>query len=361
MNLKLSETIKHLRRSKNLTHDDVATTLGVSYQAVSRWENGLAYPDIEQLPNLAVLFGVTMDELFGMDELSESQTEERYDRELGNDIDANIELTKKYIDLCPKSNYFKYMLMFFYRDKGLEYAKAKLATMRKMCHTIIDTSDELEWYRIPAIKLMIDVEDDENVDEWLVQLDNRSWSTSREALIERYFYRGEVDSYNYAIQQDIMNNLKKIFDNDFCKRDKKTYKNAASRASGQHAILSIIDALRDTSTDVDAWLKVRAFAYLRLAAGEFGTGNKDAGYAALERSVELYELYASLDAEAELRYNSPPLDELYEKAGEDREIEIKCAYRSVNEPSGWEWFNSVRNDDRYKSLAERLKTLTTDN
>lgn len=59
------ERICALRKEKKMTQEALAGALGVTNQAVSKWENGQSYPDIEQLPNLADLFEVTIDTLFG--------------------------------------------------------------------------------------------------------------------------------------------------------------------------------------------------------------------------------------------------------------------------------------------------------
>ena len=48
-----------------MTQEQLAGALGISYQAVSKWENELSSPDISTLPLLADLFGITIDELFG--------------------------------------------------------------------------------------------------------------------------------------------------------------------------------------------------------------------------------------------------------------------------------------------------------
>ena len=61
MNLRIAENIRRLRQKQNLTQVQLADRLGVSYQAVSRWENETTYPDIELLPNIAAFFGVTVD------------------------------------------------------------------------------------------------------------------------------------------------------------------------------------------------------------------------------------------------------------------------------------------------------------
>lgn len=66
MTLRTGEIIKHLRAKKNITQDQLAVFLGVTPQAVSRWENGGGYPDIEYLPALADFFGVTADDILGI-------------------------------------------------------------------------------------------------------------------------------------------------------------------------------------------------------------------------------------------------------------------------------------------------------
>lgn len=60
----IGKKIGELRRERELTQEDLAKELGISAQAVSKWENGGA-PDIEMLPALADFFGVSIDYLYG--------------------------------------------------------------------------------------------------------------------------------------------------------------------------------------------------------------------------------------------------------------------------------------------------------
>ena len=57
--------ISRLRKQHNMTQMQLADALGISFQAVSNWERGLSMPDISKLPELAELFGTTIDELLG--------------------------------------------------------------------------------------------------------------------------------------------------------------------------------------------------------------------------------------------------------------------------------------------------------
>jgi len=62
--IKLGEKIKSLRKQKNISQEIFANYLGVSFQAVSKWENGNTMPDVTMIPAIASFFGVSTDELF---------------------------------------------------------------------------------------------------------------------------------------------------------------------------------------------------------------------------------------------------------------------------------------------------------
>ena len=74
--LHFKDKIKKLRKEKDMTQEQLAEYMGVSPQAVSRWETGATCPDIFALPALAELFGTTVDGLLGVDE-KEKQKEIR--------------------------------------------------------------------------------------------------------------------------------------------------------------------------------------------------------------------------------------------------------------------------------------------
>ncbi|MBQ1250637.1 MAG: helix-turn-helix domain-containing protein [Clostridia bacterium] len=61
----MSTVIANLRREKGMTQEELAQAMGVTNQAVSKWESAQNCPDIQLLPQLADLFGVTIDRLFG--------------------------------------------------------------------------------------------------------------------------------------------------------------------------------------------------------------------------------------------------------------------------------------------------------
>lgn len=75
--IQLGEKIKSLRKQKNISQEVFANYLGVSFQAVSKWENNYTMPDVAMIPAIASFFGVSTDELFGFNQFEiEKQVDE---------------------------------------------------------------------------------------------------------------------------------------------------------------------------------------------------------------------------------------------------------------------------------------------
>lgn len=62
----IGHKIKQLRSKASLTQEQLADRLGLSAQAVSKWENAVTMPDITLLPEIAEVFGISLDELFDL-------------------------------------------------------------------------------------------------------------------------------------------------------------------------------------------------------------------------------------------------------------------------------------------------------
>lgn len=71
--IKINEQIAFLRKQKGLTQEELANALGVTNQAVSKWESAQCCPDIQLLPDLAKLFDVSVDELLGYTPVSTTE------------------------------------------------------------------------------------------------------------------------------------------------------------------------------------------------------------------------------------------------------------------------------------------------
>jgi len=86
MQIKIGEKIKNLRKELGKKQEDLASALGVTNQAVSRWETNSVYPDIEFIPAIANFFGISIDELFGYENERILKINQYYDKimELNN-------------------------------------------------------------------------------------------------------------------------------------------------------------------------------------------------------------------------------------------------------------------------------------
>lgn len=81
--MEFNEKLQQLRKSKGFTQEELANALYVSRTAVSKWESGKGYPNIDSLKQLSVLFGVSIDSLLSGDELlsvAEADSRQRENR-----------------------------------------------------------------------------------------------------------------------------------------------------------------------------------------------------------------------------------------------------------------------------------------
>ena len=67
MNNNLSENLKKIRKDNNLSQEQLAEKLGVSRQAISKWESGAAYPEMEKIIQLCDKFDMNIDDLLHRD------------------------------------------------------------------------------------------------------------------------------------------------------------------------------------------------------------------------------------------------------------------------------------------------------
>ena len=61
--MKFCDKLQKIRKENNITQEGLADKLGVSRQAVSKWESGTAYPDTEKLIQMSKIFNISLDEL----------------------------------------------------------------------------------------------------------------------------------------------------------------------------------------------------------------------------------------------------------------------------------------------------------
>lgn len=199
--MNLADKLKELRKAKSVSQEKLAEYLGISFQAVSKWETGVTSPDITLLPDIARYYGITVDELLQVEKIDEKayfeecsmRSEELYRDGYRDEIlPIWLEAHKKF----PNNAEIKEMLMSMYFDTDkVKYQKEIIELGTELYNT---QNDEImdSYYKGQAIqqiartyyengnaekakewvrkahsivhfqeKLFMDIEDDE---EWLV-------------------------------------------------------------------------------------------------------------------------------------------------------------------------------------------------
>lgn len=110
MAMRIGEKIKTLRKAKNISQESLANVLGVTFQAVSKWETGTTAPEISLIPPLASFFGVSIDELFDYNMWENERTIEDICRKaaklIENDASAADEMLKEALKQFPQNETF---------------------------------------------------------------------------------------------------------------------------------------------------------------------------------------------------------------------------------------------------------------
>ncbi|PNT92085.1 hypothetical protein CDQ83_00415 [Clostridium thermosuccinogenes] len=109
--LNIGKNIKKLRDERNITQQQLADAIGVSFQAVSKWECGITLPDIAMLPEIANFFDITIDELFKPNMMAYRNKAERlmsiYESDIENS-DAFEATDREYKKLIAENNFTSY-------------------------------------------------------------------------------------------------------------------------------------------------------------------------------------------------------------------------------------------------------------
>ena len=205
----LAENFKKLRHQKGLTQENIASFLGVSFQAVSKWERGEGYPDITMLPVIANYFEVTIDDLLGNDLYSKEERIDEYCRLFWNqddhlNMDECVAIAKEAYTQFPYDwRIIEIYILALTRRFTVIPAQNEISQLRTLCDLVMKKCP-LADVRKRAIYTMIFVEDDENVDRWFQEAPDNIDYLACERKEERYCDRRQWDKYYPQKQQNMM-------------------------------------------------------------------------------------------------------------------------------------------------------------
>lgn len=161
MNIEIGKKIKELRAEKLVTQEQLAVFLGVTPQAISRWESRYSYPDLELLPAIAEYFAVTTDELLGVKKSEREKRLAEIKKEIrrvndGGGTDDVILLARKAVAEFPSDESLQLNLAIslqnlIWTDNPNE---ALLDEAEKILQTILETTKDID-IKCQAIKGLV--------------------------------------------------------------------------------------------------------------------------------------------------------------------------------------------------------------
>ena len=97
-NMNLSDNLNKIRKEHNLSQEDLAESLGISRQSVSKWESGQAYPEMDKVLQICKMFDVSIDDLLNQD-IKKVQKEEKSKININKYIDDFLNYVTNAIDM----------------------------------------------------------------------------------------------------------------------------------------------------------------------------------------------------------------------------------------------------------------------
>ena len=407
MKLFIAENLKRLRQSRGLTQEQLAEQLGVSFQAVSRWENALSYPDIELIPEIAAFFEISSDELMGTEKASMEQSLLRDKKRLRTEEFNTAEEYRAFVEELHRKypHDAEILVRFVY---ALSAVPERSEEMRRHIREYFVHPDAEKAYVDQLILLLTASEPEESLtavlDTYAAEGD-----LSRAALLAyRASERGEYDEYRRYRQYNTLEILYRLFDRIFDHRGLWFNWNPAAEDAARRklSILNLLTAEQmagggmDFVTgdgEPDLWYGERIAWGFQLAGNHALEGRTEEAFSVLDSVVRLIEKFYSLPEGTVLTYRMPELSELHEtlrygvrnpddvldfsenlhrcmrseekfcgadlrytrKNGEDEyDHHVECAAWDIvplTDTEEWSCFDSIREDRRFAEYAERLR------
>lgn len=379
--LKIPEVILRERRKKNLTQEELASSLGVSSQAISNWERG-GYPDITLLPRIANYFGITVDELIGNDAVTREEDIRSFtdwflkQPDIRSSWAERLAKAKEYYRKYPQDYDIMHYLGWAI-SCSLPADAENMALLREIHEKIMNGCTD-EWYRRESMHRMCFACPDDELEMWIGKSE-LEWSEAvaiGELREERCWRQERFEEYRTERNKtDLMIFMHYIGRNwwQFHDRDSTAaYDEPEHTAAWECHKMRLLEVF-DGNGVPEAWLGCYAECCLRSAGAMIGCGRVDEGFAQLERAFELYgkwnripkktwlklgnagafgEAEIEKDGDSTIRYAdgtthwAPYLWLFWQLKGD-----IYCALCK------WKWFEDVKDDPRYLDALERARIM----
>ena len=326
MKLNLGDNIRRYRRAKDMTQEALAEELGVSFQSVSRWENGSTYPDMELLPALARIFSVTVDALLGMSDEERRKQFEAVCEKLKNELFAETknetaivsilrELRRDHLEFfCNDTYYFNDI-----RASGAYRLPAVLAEMRLITDEVLRRCDS-NFVKSFFIEQMAEMEDEEHIVSFLRQNATAADLSGNALLRRRCLFRREYEQLEKLRQSHLYELLEELCGNGtvWYIRDKNDYSAEYCRYVNDtclrilHTICGITPEPKHPVTgngSLDVFADLRLNLGAKRIASCAGTSDIEEALTTMEDWISLFESVMSAADGTKIRCTSPGMTE----------------------------------------------------
>lgn len=399
MKLNIGENIRSRRRKMNLTQEQLADKLGVSFQSVSRWENDMTYPDMELLPVLSEIFGVSVDELLGIPETKKKQAEFEVLKELTELSKQEDSPVERIIELIReiRRSFLNIRSIFHLRytvniDMYRRFPEI-LPEIRLTLEQAMESGEMNMGDKSTVIELMSIIEDDEHIEKFLDRYTCEMDITKNALLITRASYRGEWEKYDQVRQFELLVYIDGIIGSDRLWLNFGRPRDVDSnlmlcelqidflhRVCGQTP-----DKLHPVSADgeLDFWVHERVWLGMKLSCRLAAAGRTEDAFTALEDTVSLLEKAMTITEPIELHCSSLYLADIsftaeeywnnhnYNYFSEDKQERFIYIWNDhscyclnpanirdvLKDEQSWAWFNPLRKEDRFKKYLDRVEKL----
>ena len=337
MKLTIGENIRRFRKKNDLTQEALAECLGVSYQSISRWENGTTYPDLELIPAIAEVLSVSVDELLGMPQIEKEKRAEKTFDELRRE--------------CMKRDYDADKIVHLLRDIRRNYLGSNsawrpwsegndrafrdpkiLPEVRLLAETYLERNPMYPH----TIQTMADIEDEEHLPDFLKKHTTSFDCSERALLFRRYQRRGDAEKFEPERRYQLYKAFEGLL---YPSNLLKWGESSENKAAADQFMETILSCIRCDAEDdrPDMWVQDRIELGLKSAARLAAGGKLDEAIAKAESVVKLLEETMKITTKVQLP--------------------TSCRFLDGMEWSAKESWHTVHNDP--DALAERMIFITT--
>lgn len=393
MKLTLGENIRRLRRGRDMTQEQLADALAVSFQAISRWENGSTYPDIELIPAIASFFSVSADELLGIPEAEKNRqaealvmqyadilnheypsADEEKRAELRVELAGLVKTLRRDFPMTEAAN------AIFTSLGEAEAQEPVLSECRLLAEAILAKDPK----NYDVISGFSQIEEEGRVEDFLDRFSTPCDASRDSLLFERYLSQGEAEKFEPLRQKLLYNTLRdavswKRF------RSMNDYGDIVESTERLKTCLNIIHAFEgETPTaehpvscdgEPDCWIYEKVWTGLRLSCREAMLGRTNEALIVLEDVVGLSETAESLPEGTKIRASRFLPDLCWSKVvtefvwgksfhfhtGQDGcwtvPFSAKDVLKALTDERGWAWFDPIRGEERFRRCEERVKKI----